>query len=251
MRQIKTAAVVLDSRDLFDTDRTYLLFTEELGKLWGRARGVRKTTSRLGGNLLPFLPTQIELVPSGDSFLIVQASLIPGPNKSAPYPQDALPYLQTAQMIAEVMNGLFIDHVAQPEAYAGLVYTLERIKENPSPLLPIEFFWKCLNLLGVRPELEQCVLSGEAIQDEPLAWNSQLGGVIRQALLPSEPPPQTILLQNPRSVIALRQLLRPQFVSQKLAMSNEIQEEVIRLVLDFLQTQMGKPLKTLLFWHTP
>ena len=75
MRTKKTEAVILGTRDIFDADRSYLLFTREFGKLWARAKGVRRPGSRLSGHLLTCLPTELELHENGGYYLITSAAV--------------------------------------------------------------------------------------------------------------------------------------------------------------------------------
>ena len=54
-------AIILRTIDIGDADRFCILFTKEAGRKGARARGVRKTMSRLGGLLLPFRHLRIDL----------------------------------------------------------------------------------------------------------------------------------------------------------------------------------------------
>jgi recombinational DNA repair protein (RecF pathway) len=289
MKQSKTEGIILDTTDVFDADRSLLVLTRELGKIRARAKGVRRPSSRLAGHLLPYLPTQLELVQTGEWYLVTQAALrLPAawPPSSAAlldrpsaeggfatggrttgdgdaeeraggmYPESPLPFLQAAELIAEVVNGLLPDHSPHPVAYDGLRYTLERLRQKNDRFIPLEYFVKLLDELGLGPETGRCVLTGEPLADEPLAWNSQLGGALRQVAWrerghteSGHVPGVTIPLEQPRSVLVLRQLLRPQFVGERLEMSPAIRREVFLIVTDFLQTQLGRPLKALPFWQ--
>lgn len=51
MKKYNTEAIVLKSINYKDKDKIYTLFTEEYGKISAMGRGVRKISSRRGGNL--------------------------------------------------------------------------------------------------------------------------------------------------------------------------------------------------------
>ena len=53
-RRYTTEAIVLSRFDLGEADRVLTLITPGGGKLKAIAKGVRRTTSRLGGSLEPF-----------------------------------------------------------------------------------------------------------------------------------------------------------------------------------------------------
>lgn len=252
--QRKTGAIVLHTTDIFDSDRSYLLFTREMGKIRARAKGVRKPTSRLGGHLLPFIETTIEAIQTGgDWWLIVTASV--GSDISQ-YPDNPLSFLQQGKVVAESVDKIIVDGEPHPELFDGLVYTLDRLRnraiegeQDPYKLLIItaEFLFKCICQLGYRPELEQCVVTGKPIGEEGGAWSSELGGVVsKEAMQGSHYPLKA--LSYPRTIVALRQLARDQFVAERLGMPDELRQEVCSTIFNYIQTHVGKPLKSYEFF---
>lgn len=247
-RQHKVEAIILHTDDIFDADRLYLLFTREEGKLRARAKGVRRPKSRLAGNLVPYVPTALELVAGENGFrLIVQAHA----TSMGGYPEAALPFLQHAELIAEAVDKLIPDYEPHPEIFNGLHYTLQRLRlkcEQSTPdqaallLIVAEYLFKLLIVMGYRPELEQCVVTGEKLTPQGLGWSSQIGGVVseagmRQMSVPSIPV-------QAKTVVVLRQLAGSEFVAERLTMDQATQVEACRIVFDYLQTQIGKPLKS-------
>ena len=249
MHSYKTEAIVLDSSEIFDTDRSLLLFTYELGKIRARARGVRKPTSRLAGHLLPCLPTFIELAETNGNYLITSA-LISGQDAAA-YPSDALLFQRQAGIIAETVNRLFVDGEAHPEIFDGLMYTMDRLRalcgnsdEPRARLVATEFVVKALAELGYRPQLQQDVVSGQPVGADFLAWSSLLGGIMGEETYRNHSG-QGLRITYVQSVVALRQLLRPQFVAERIGMPDEVLNEVCALAYDYLQTVVGQPLRSL------
>ncbi len=254
MREKKTAAIILHDADVFDADRSYLLFTREFGKVWARARGVRRTTSRLTGHLLAYVPTMLELVEAGNSYLIVQAQVIGG-QSAAQYPEHTLLFLQFAEILSEAVDKLFVEREAHPEVYDGLIYTLDCIhsrcaESNPDPirlqLIVAELLFKMLTVLGYQPELSHCAVTGDALDQHWVGWSSVIGGVV------CERAPQTsqfpfLRLDHPKTVVVLRQFARPEFISDRLSADEAVCKETAKVVFDYLQTQIGKPLKSVRF----
>ncbi|HSI20240.1 MAG TPA: DNA repair protein RecO [Verrucomicrobiae bacterium] len=248
MRQSKATAIILHAADIFDADRSYLMYTREQGKLRARAKGVRRPKSRLAGNLLPYVTTELEFVVGESGWeLIVQAQT----HETGGYPEESLAFFQYAELIAETVDKLLPDREAHPEFFDGLEYTLDRMRhlcaKDPDKgllmLIVAELVFKLLIVLGYHPELERCVVTGEALTPQGLAWSSQVGGVVseegmRNMSVPSMP------LRSSRTVVLLRQLARPQFVAERLAMDEEVRIETCRVIFDYLQTQLGKPLKS-------
>jgi DNA repair protein RecO (recombination protein O) len=248
MRQTKVSAIILHSTDIFDADRSYLMFTREFGKLRARGKGVRRPKSRLAGNLLPFVPSALELVASdgSDWELVVQAQAQLGGG----YPEEPLEFLQHAELLAEALDKLLPDREPHPEFFDGLEYTLDRLRArctyNPDRdlllLVVAELLFKYLIMLGYQPELERCVVTGDELAPQGLGWSSQVGGVISEEGMQRMAVPSTPVLA--KTIIALRQLARSEFVAERLTMDEKTQQETSRVVFDYLQTQIGKPLKS-------
>lgn len=240
MREQKTAAVILRTTDVFDADRSFLLFTRNFGKIRARAKGVRKPTSRLTGHLLAYLPTELELVETGGWYLITKAHI----QEVGSYPADSLSFLQYSELVAEAVDVLMVEGESHPELYDGLVYTLERLHVSDHPQLVVaEFIIKCLVDLGYRPELERSVADGSELDPEQLVWDSEIGGVLNRDQLGGLAPFQ-LPISNPKVVVALRQLVRPQFLAERISMEDQVRSEVVAITLNYLQTRMGKPLRS-------
>ena len=60
-RLYKTEAVILRQRKFGEADRILTLLTPAFGKIDGKARGVRKTTSRMSGHLQPLNRCMLQL----------------------------------------------------------------------------------------------------------------------------------------------------------------------------------------------
>lgn len=252
MKQLKTEAVTLDTTDVFDADRSLLLFTREAGKLRARARGVRKPTSRLAGHLLPYVPTQLELIESGGWYLITQAQIASAFAQSAAYPSDPMLFSAQAAIVAELVNKLFVEESAHPELYDGLVYTFDRLRElanspgheQKAQLVVTEFLLKALGEVGYRPELAVCVLTSQPLESDFLAWSSRLGGLLSKTGYEAERA-DSFRLESAKTAVVLREFLKPAFIAERLGMDGEVAGDVCRVVYEYAQYQIGQPLKSL------
>jgi DNA repair protein RecO (recombination protein O) len=252
-RDRKTDAIILKSADVFDADRSYLLFTQEFGKVWARARGVRKTTSRLTGHLLAYVPTTLELVEAGTNYLIVQAQT--GGGEAERYPRHTLLFLRHAEIVSEAVDKLFVEREPHAELYDGIVYTIDRLhaisdeaepNESKARLVVAELLFKMLAVLGYHPELERCAVTGEVLEERWVGWSSVLGGVISEAAQNSARFPVR-RLKYPRSIVLLRQFARSQFMAERVGVDSDVLNEAASLIFDYVQTQVGKPLKSIRF----
>lgn len=67
-------AVVLRTIDIGEADRFCILLTSERGRIAARARAVRKTSSRMGGSLLPMQRLLVDISEHGSGLLITGVS---------------------------------------------------------------------------------------------------------------------------------------------------------------------------------
>lgn len=252
MRQKKVEAIILGTTDVFDADRSFLLFSRELGKIRARAKGVRKPTSKLTGHLLPYLPTSLELLETGTNFLIIQAQVIRDYMHEVTYPADSLSFSKQAGIIAETLNRMYPEGEAHEEVYSGLLYTLDRLRflcseignTERAEFVCVEFLLKAVTVLGYTPELKNCVSSGNVVTKDFIAWDSQLGGVLSNQGW-QDIGKVGIQIQDARSIVVLRQFLGEEFVAERLTIESEVRKEVLKIAYDYLQTQIGQPLKAL------
>ena len=249
MRELKVQAVILNSTDIFDADRSLLLFSQELGKVYARARGVRKPTSRLTGNLLPYLPVELELFRSSGYLTVVQAQVLVQ-SGSAVYPNHPLPYLRQVEGIAEALNRLFVEGEPHPAVYGGLVYVLGRLRtlydsaqgDAKARLLVVEYLLKCLAELGYHPQMDACVVTGDTLDPDYLYWSDKLGGVLSEAGY-RQPEAEGYQLRSKLTVIAFREFLKPVFSAERLRLPDDVAGEVERVALGYLQYQIGFQLR--------
>jgi DNA repair protein RecO (recombination protein O) len=251
-QQGKTEALILDSRDVYDADRIYLLYTREFGKIWARAKGVRKPTSKLTGHLLTYIPVQLELVRAGQGYVITQAQVSDA--SSSPYPENVLPLTHAMAIVAEVIDGLSAEHDPQPHLYDVLAEGTALLRkvageaegESEMVLLLAELHFKLLSLLGYHPELDHCVVTDTEIREERLGWSDALGGIVAEIGLSQAGTP-CVPLEHPRVVLVLRQFAKPGFHYDRLRVDAEVQRESARIVFGYVQYQLGRALKALPF----
>ena len=253
MKYLKTEAIILDTADVFEADRSLLLFTRELGKLRARARGVRKPTSRLTGHLLQYIPTELELHGSDNgSWTVTGAQVLSRYVELGSYPDNALLFSQQAAILVEAISKLYNDQEAHPSVYGGLAYTLDRLRAlcegtGDAPrarLVAAEFIMKALSELGYEAQLKVCVLTGQPVSPDFIGWSSQLGGVLSEEGF-KQSAGTGRRVQDARAIVLLRQFLRPEFTAERVAVTPEAGNEAMKLVYDYVQTQIGQPLRSL------
>lgn len=177
-------AVVLRTHKLGEADRIVTLLTKEHGQVRAVAKGVRKTSSKFGARLEPFMVADIQCY-EGRSLDTVNQAEILGPYGaaiSADY--DAF---QAANVMVETAEKLTQD-IRTSSQYVLLVGALRSLAagENPTALVRDAYLLRAIGLAGWAPNFVSCVRCGAEGTHTALAI--ALGGVLCDGCLVAGTP---------------------------------------------------------------
>lgn len=144
MRGIKVEGIILKRRNLGEADRILTVFTHQRGKITVLAKGVRRITSRRGGNV-ELLNRSIMFLHPAKSFLILtEASVLDTYEKL----KTNLTLSTYAFHIIELIDKLTAENQPNELLYELLVNLLQRLSRNPRQVLVRAFEAKILANLG-------------------------------------------------------------------------------------------------------
>ena len=127
-RTYKTEAVVLRSIRYAEADRILHLYTADRGRVGAIAKGIRKTTSRVGGRLEPLGHVELMLhAGSGELHTVTGAELV-RPHSAV---RESPNRLSVGLIGAEAMLRLFTEQEANERAFAALTRFLDLLDEAP------------------------------------------------------------------------------------------------------------------------
>lgn len=195
MPTYRDEAVVLRTHKLGEADRIVTMLSRRNGKIRAVAKGVRRTSSRFGSRLEPFMVADLQLY-QGRSLDVVQQA-----ESLASYGADiAVHYdrFTAANAMVEAADRLG-DAEATPQQYVLLVgglRSLARGEHTPRAVLD-SYLLRAMALSGWAPGLDACARCGSP---GPLhSFVAQLGGMICDACAPAGaahiPPSTTAMLQ--------------------------------------------------------
>jgi DNA repair protein RecO (recombination protein O) len=175
-RAFRTPAIILKRRDFGEADRLLTVLTPGHGKLDVIAKGARKPTSHKTGHVELFTRADMLIHKGRDLDIVVQAEM------NAPH----LPIRENLQ------RGAYASYAAElldrftaegEEDYAALFElmddTLDRLCHDDDPRLAVRYYeMRLLDLVGFRPEMQECVVSREAVQAEDQFFSYAMGGVV-------------------------------------------------------------------------
>ena len=172
-RLYKTEAIVLRQRKLGEADRIVTLFTPAHGKLDAKAKGVRKTTSRMAGHLQPLNRCMLQLAQGRTMEVVAGCETL----ESFQPLRDDLGRLSRALYAAELAERFLPERVENLPTYRLLLDTLRRLQGAADGDLALRHYeMMLLERSGFRPELGRCLGCQEPLQAVQNFFSPVAGG---------------------------------------------------------------------------
>ncbi len=155
-------AIVLRTHKLGEADRIVTMLTKNHGKVRAVAKGVRRTTSRIGARMEPFMLADVQLYEGRNLDIVSQVEM------REPYARRiAADYalFTAATAMVETADKL-VDHEKEPalQQYRllhGALGALSRREHDPGSLLD-SFLLRSLAIAGYAPSFGDCAVCGKA-----------------------------------------------------------------------------------------
>lgn len=188
-------AIVLRAQKLGEADRIVTLLTREHGKVRAVAKGVRRTSSRFGARLEPFMFVDLQLH-SGRNLDVVTQAVTVGPYARAICEDYGL-YTSGAAMLETADRLVDVEHepaVQQFWLLAGALRALAGRAHAPELLLD-SYLLRALAVAGWAPSFDECARCGAAGPHR--AFSVAHGGAVCSRCRPpgsAAPAPETFEL---------------------------------------------------------
>ena len=156
-----SAAVVIGSFPLGESDRVVTFFSRDFGRIRGVAKAARRLKSRFGGALELFTLGELVFFDTGRSELV----RIDHFDVTHPFAglRENLETLGEAAWMVEVVGRTTGERDRQPALYGLLVRALRAMEASARPpRVAVCFGVRCLDVLCHRPRLDRCVECGRA-----------------------------------------------------------------------------------------
>lgn len=227
--------VVLRTQKLGEADRIVTLLTLGRGLLRAAAKGVRRTSSKFGARLEPFMVADLQLYEGRTLDTITQASTLGayGPHISADYER-----YRAASVMVETAERL-TDAGPAPEQYRLLVGALRTLAQGriASSLVRDGYLLRAMATAGWAPGFEECVRCGAAGPRTLVVV--QLGGVVcEECAVPGAPR------LDAGSISLLAALLAGDW-DAAIASSDREQSQAAGIVAAFTQWHLERGLRSL------
>jgi DNA repair protein RecO (recombination protein O) len=198
----KTEAIILRQRRFGEADRFLTIYTPTLGKIEVKAKGVRKTTSRMSGHLQPLTRCMLSLAQGHVNDVVTGCETL----ESFQPLRDDLERLSRALYTCELADRMVPERVQSYPTYRLLVDTLQRLTGRGDPARPfgsaqdwgprethhereshdldttLRFYeMRLVDQCGFRPELEHCAGCGSPLEPVDNFFAPVSGGAVCRA----------------------------------------------------------------------
>lgn len=235
MALYRDEGVVLRTAKLGEADRIITLLTRTHGKVRAVAKGVRRTKSRFGGRLEPFMRVDV-LIAGGRSLdVISQAETIAAYASSICLDYEA--YMAAGAMAETIDKLVGTEREPAPDQYQLLIGALHALSKQAHPAQSISdsYMLRALALAGWTPRLESCVVCGTRERLEYLSIPA--GGVMCAADRTPEARPL-----NETERMQLHALLAGDWAALD---GRSPDARVTRLVGDWVEYYLERPLRSM------
>src|SRR5215217_3403651 len=184
MPTYRDEAVVLRTHKLGEADRIVTMLSRQNGKIRAVAKGVRRTASRFGSRLEPFMVVDLQCYRGRSLDIVNQAESIGsyGADIVADYPS-----FTAANVMVETTDKITDDSgsLQQYLLLVGALRSLSRREHHPSLTLD-SYLLRCLSIAGWAPSFDACAVTGAP--GPHTVFVAQLGGVVADDVAPPGSP---------------------------------------------------------------
>ncbi|RMG85201.1 MAG: DNA repair protein RecO [Chloroflexi bacterium] len=242
-RSIRTQAIILKRRDFGEADRVLTLLTPQHGKVEGIAKGARKPTSTKTGHVELFTLVDILLHRGRNLDIVVQAELVE-------------PYLALRE---DLQRGAYASYAVElldrfteaededsGELFGLLKETFERLCKVEDARLAVRYYEiRLLDIVGFRPELQECVVTREPLRPIDQYFSYSGGGVVSPEGLHLVESAVKLPL---RTLKLLRHLQRsPYNIIENLKVDQNTHQDIERILLGYITFILERNLQSVDF----
>jgi DNA repair protein RecO (recombination protein O) len=242
----RSAAFVLHTYKLAETDQIVVLFTQEFGKLRSVARRSHSPRRHAASYYQP---------------LMLLEAIVYGRPGQALYRMHSVDILQALRPLHEDFGllrcGLYMTELIDvatherepaPELFALFQQTLEHLTQTSDPMLLLRRFeLRLLTTIGYAPQLLYCAQCARDLAAQAYTFSPRLGGLLCPACASTVRPTLTV---SPEVLTYLRRVLADDTaVDAPTPLAATVQQELERLLHTHLTFCLGRELKSYAFLH--
>ncbi len=238
MGSYQTAAVVLGSRNWGEADKMVMLFTADRGLVEAAAFGCRRPRSPLAAGMQMFSSIEVQLSEGRRLDTVRQCTLKRHYKKLT----EDLEVMAYGSFVAEFLREFLPLGQAEPQMFARLLYILDSFEVRNPRVTALMTVIQLLEFTGMQLYFEHCVHCGSVVNDDAL-FSTTAGGILCADC--REPGAQPFPDELRRFILRLRDYNWEK--PQDLKITGNLLMQAEQLFLNYLQSLLGRPLKSLAF----
>lgn len=179
--EYKYTGIILNKKDIGETDRIYSIYTLEQGKISAIARGVRKAKSKLAGHLENFYLIDLTVM-KNRGIGNIASSIVENNFKNLRKDIDSL---ERVFKVAKILNRLINDQEKDTDTFflfLEYLSSLDKLEgssdEIQKNLITQGFIFKFLDSLGYKIEINRCVRCEGKLSKNRNFFDCSYGGVV-------------------------------------------------------------------------
>jgi DNA repair protein RecO (recombination protein O) len=174
-RTYQTEAIIIKKTKLGEADRILTLYSIDLGKIQGVAKGIRRPRSKLAGHLELLTHSLVTFARGRNLDTIIGSQTI---DSFLPLKND-LDLTAYALYAAELVNQFTAEHIENHVVFQLLIETMHRLSRTADHQLLLRYFeLRLLETSGYRPQLQECVVCRQPLKPVANLFSSSAGGII-------------------------------------------------------------------------
>lgn len=235
MRQYRDEGIVVGGHKLGEADRIVLILTRNHGLIRAVAKGIRRTKSRFGSRLEPFMLVDVQCHVGRSLDIVTQVELLEPFARSISADYDSY---SAASVMAETCTRLTEDDPRSRAQYLLLVSAIRSLckGEHPPRLSLDAYLLRAVSVAGWAPSLMDCAQCGEPGPHR--AFSPALGGAVCSGCRP-----QGTALPTTETIIHLAALLSGDWQRAE-ATSEHTRAEASRLVTMYVQWHLERRVRS-------
>lgn len=240
MPLVKTSGIVLNSRPMGELDRIVEIFSEDIGRIQGVAKGARSFKNRFGGSLEPFTLCRLNLFKKNNNTLhrIESADII----ESFRTLREDLSLLLHASCMIDTLRKLVPLEDPNKIVLSLLHKSLERLAAgDPAEKILSYYQIRLLHISGVGPRLDSCLKCSREIKYTRVIISVSEGGSICSSCSSRLSGKYTVVTGATMAVIRKWQST-PMYHVNRFIIADDIKREMKELLETYITYVTGKKL---------
>jgi DNA repair protein RecO (recombination protein O) len=243
MADVRDRVLVLRHRPYREHDALLVGFGRMQGKFSAVARGVRSSRSHLAAGVQALTLTDMTIYRGRSTLYTVTAA---DAVRHYPRIRDNLERTARAAMLADMLDELWSEHDAAPEAFSLVTEAFSALDEGrPAEAVFLAAFWQLMRHAGFAPDLSRCSACGSPLDEEAEAgFRSASGPVCARCRVPGDQD----LPQASRAWLRRADALTPDRLGTVVG-SRTLMESLERQAKNYLLYHLGRMPRAFRFWE--